>query len=61
MLMLVGVGLTEILVGIAVSMVVSYFTLKLLWKVLAGRKFYLFAFYCWLIGAVLLALNLSSF
>jgi undecaprenyl-diphosphatase len=60
-LTLAGVGLTEILVGIAVSLVVSYFALKLLWKALAGKKFYLFAFYCWLIGAVLLALSLSGF
>jgi undecaprenyl-diphosphatase len=60
-LTLVGVGWTEILVGIAVSMVVSYFALKLLWKALAGRKFYLFAFYCWLIGAALLALSLGGF
>jgi undecaprenyl-diphosphatase len=60
-LTLAGVGLTEILVGIAVSLVVSYFALKLLWKTLAGKKFYLFAFYCWLLGAVLLALSLSGF
>ena len=60
MLTLVGVGLMEILVGIAVSLVVSYFALKLLWKALAGKKFYLFAFYCWLIGALLLALSLSG-
>jgi len=60
-LTLAGVGLTEILVGIAVSLVVSYFALKLLWKALAGKKFYLFAFYCWLLGAVLLALSLSGF
>ncbi len=61
MLTLVGVGWTEILAGIAVSLVVSYFALKLLWKALAGKKFYLFAFYCWLIGALLLALSLSGF
>jgi undecaprenyl-diphosphatase len=60
MLTLVGVGVTEIFVGIAVSLVVSYFALKLLWKALAGRKFYLFAFYCWVIGAILLALSLSG-
>ena len=60
-LTLAGVGLTEILVGIAVSLVVSYFALKLLWKALAGKKFYLFAFYCWLLGTVLLALSLSGF
>jgi undecaprenyl-diphosphatase len=60
-LTLVGVGWTEILVGIAVSIVVSYFALKLLWKTLAGKKFYLFAFYCWLIGAILLMLILGNF
>lgn len=60
-LTLVGVGWTEILVGIAVSIVVSYFALKLLWKVLANKKFYLFAFYCWLIGAILLALSFGIF
>jgi undecaprenyl-diphosphatase len=60
-LTLVGVGWTEILIGIAVSLVVSYFALKLLWKALAGKKFYLFAFYCWLIGAILLALSLGNF
>ena len=60
-LTLVGVGWTEILVGITVSILVSYFALNLLWKALAGKKFYLFAFYCWLIGAVLLALSLGNF
>jgi undecaprenyl-diphosphatase len=60
-LTLVGVGWTEILVGISVSLVVSYFALKLLWKALAGKKFHLFAFYCWLIGAILLVLSLGNF
>ena len=60
-LTLVGVGWTEILVGIAVSIVVSYFALKLLWKTLAGKKFYLFAFYCWLTAAILLALSFANF
>jgi len=61
MLTLVGVGWTEILVGITVSLIVSYLALKLLWKALASKKFYLFAFYCWLIGVLLLTLNLSGF
>jgi undecaprenyl-diphosphatase len=60
-LTLVGVGWTEILIGITVSLVVSYFALKLLWKALAGKKFHLFAFYCWLIGAILLVLSLGNF
>jgi undecaprenyl-diphosphatase len=59
-LTLVDVGLTEILLGIAVSLVFSYFALKLLWRVLAGRKFYMFAFYCWLVGAALVALSFSG-
>jgi undecaprenyl-diphosphatase len=60
-LTLLGVGWTEILVGISISMVVSYLALKLLRRVLAGKKLYLFAFYCWLLGAILLALTLCKF
>ncbi len=52
-----GVGLTEILVGVAVSVIVSFFALKFLWRTLAGRRFYLFAFYCFVIGAVLVVLH----
>ncbi len=60
MLMPMGVGLTEIILGVAVSLIVSYFALRLLWKTLTGKKFYLFAFYCWVVGAALLALSLSG-
>ena len=60
-LTLVGVGWTEILVGITVSILVSYFALKLLWKALATTKFHLFAFYCWIVGTALLVLSLNSF
>jgi undecaprenyl-diphosphatase len=56
-LAIAGVGLTEILVGVAVSIVVSFFALKFLWRTLASRKFYLFAFYCFALGAVLVVLN----
>jgi undecaprenyl-diphosphatase len=57
-LVLAGVGWTEILVGIAVSMAVGYFALRLLRKIVADKKFYFFAFYCWLLSAVLIALSL---
>jgi undecaprenyl-diphosphatase len=53
-----GVEWTEILAGIAVSMVVGYFALKLLRKIVADKKFYFFAFYCWLLSIVLAALGL---
>jgi undecaprenyl-diphosphatase len=60
-LVLAGVGWTEILVGVVVSMVVGYFALNLLRKIIAHKKFYFFAFYCWLLSIVLIALSLSGF
>ena len=56
-----GLSWTEILIGIVAAMIVGYFALKLLWKTLALKKFHLFAFYCWLLGIALIALNLSGF
>jgi undecaprenyl-diphosphatase len=60
-LAIAGVGTTEVVVGCAVAIVVSFFALKFLWKTLAAKKFYLFAFYCWLIGIAIVALSLSGF
>lgn len=57
-LMLAGVDWTEILIGIAVSAVIGYFALRLLRKIVADKKFYLFAFYCWLLSIILTALSL---
>jgi undecaprenyl-diphosphatase len=59
MLAVVGITWTEILFGISVAILVGYLALKFLWKVLLNRKFYLFAFYCWLFGATLLTLTLG--
>lgn len=56
-----GIGSIEILVGVAFSMIVGYFALKLLRRVLQLKKFYAFAFYCWLIAIVLVGLGLSGF
>jgi len=56
-----GLEWTEILAGVTAAMIVGYFALKLLWKILAKKKFHLFAFYCWLLGIVLIALSLSGF
>ena len=57
----IGVDWKDIFLGITVSMIVGYFALKLLWKALAGRKFHLFALYCWLVGALLVILSLGAF
>lgn len=51
----------EIVAGAIIAMLVGYFALKLLWKILANRSFHFFAFYCWLLGAVLAALSLNGF
>jgi undecaprenyl-diphosphatase len=61
LLTLSGIGLTEIVVGIAISIVVSFLALKLLWRTLASRKFYFFAIYCAAIGALLIGLSLVGF
>jgi undecaprenyl-diphosphatase len=60
-LALAGVGWTEIVVGIAVSIAVSFLALKFLWQTLASRKFYLFAFYCFIIGTLLVVLSFFGF
>jgi undecaprenyl-diphosphatase len=60
-LALAGVEWTEILVGVAVSMVIGYFAVNLLRKIIANKKFYFFAFYCWLLSIVLITLSLSGF
>ncbi|MCW4045390.1 MAG: undecaprenyl-diphosphate phosphatase [Candidatus Bathyarchaeota archaeon] len=56
-LALSGVSWAEILVGVAVSMVIGYFALRLLRRIVADKKFHLFAFYCWLLSIVLVALG----
>jgi undecaprenyl-diphosphatase len=48
-----GLDYAEILAGAIAAMLVGYFALKLLWKIIAKRKFHLFAFYCWILGTVL--------
>jgi undecaprenyl-diphosphatase len=56
-----GLGWTDVLAGIIVAMFVGYLTLKLLWKILANRKFHFFAFYCWLLAIALIILSLGIF
>ncbi len=60
-LMSANIGIAEIFVGITVTVVVSVFALKLLWRTLVNRKFHLFAFYCAIIGILLIGLGLAGF
>ena len=61
MLATTGIGWTELSVGVAVTIIVGYFALKLLWKLIATRKFHYFAFYTWLLGTALIILALIGF
>ncbi len=56
-----GLGWTEIFAGTITAMLVGYFALKLLWKILTKKKFHFFAFYCWFIGILLFSLVLAGF
>jgi undecaprenyl-diphosphatase len=56
-----GLGITEIIAGCVVAIGISFLAVRLLWKTLANKKFYLFAFYCWLVGIALVTLSLGGF
>ncbi len=60
-LSLAGINATEILIGIIVSMLIGYLALKLLSRIVLRKKFYLFAFYCWLFAVVLVGLAFGGF
>ena len=51
----------DILIGITVSAIVGYFSLKLLKKSLEIAKFHLFAFYCWFLSFLLIILVVLGF
>ena len=56
-----GIGSVEIVAALAVCIAVSFLALKLVEKSLATKKFYLFSIYCFIIGAVMLALSFLGF
>ncbi len=53
-----GVNALDIAAGIIVTVVAGYLALRLLAKVVRGRKFHYFAFYTWALGIVLLLATL---
>jgi len=56
----ISTGLNELFVATIVAIIVGYFALKLLWKTLLRRKFYLFSFYCWLVGGLVIFIQVIS-
>jgi len=56
-----GIGITEVAAALIVGVAVSFAALKLLEKTLAAKKFWLFSIYCYVIGAVVLALGVMGY
>jgi undecaprenyl-diphosphatase len=56
-----GMSWIEVFVGVLVAMVVGYFALKLLWKILAIQKLHFFAFYCWFIALLSITFSFGGF
>ena len=54
-----GIDPVEVLAGIAVAVVAGYFALRLVSRVIQGKKFHYFAFYTWALGIALLILMLG--
>lgn len=60
-LSIAGIGILQIVTALAITIAVSFLALKLLWKSLAAKKFYLFSIYSLIIGIALVALGLLGF
>jgi undecaprenyl-diphosphatase len=58
---LAAISGTDIVVSLVMTVLVSFLALKLLWKTMAARKFYLFSIYCLTLGAALTILSLLGF
>jgi undecaprenyl-diphosphatase len=52
--LLISEDLLFMVVGVVVSMVVGYLSLKILLRLVRGQKFHWFAVYCWVAGALVL-------
>ncbi len=60
-LVLAGIGGLEVAAALIVTVAVSFLALKVLWKTLEAKKFYLFSIYSIIIGAALVVLVLFGF
>ena len=56
-LMVGEVDMVALLFGVLVSMMVGYVSLKLLLKIVLKEKFHLFAYYCWIIGLIIVVFS----
>jgi len=49
-----NVDVANLLLGAVVSMIVGYASLELLFRIVQKERFHLFAYYCWIVGVVLI-------
>ena len=54
------IDLVSLLLGLATTVVVGYFSLRLLLRVVLKERLYWFAFYCWILGFVVLAIQVLT-
>ncbi|UCE95485.1 MAG: undecaprenyl-diphosphate phosphatase [Candidatus Bathyarchaeota archaeon] len=53
-LLVSGEDVLAMLVGVVVSMIVGYLSLKALMRAVMNQKFHWFAFYCWIMGTLII-------
>ncbi len=56
-----GIGNTELLIAILITIIAGYISIKIVSKTIRSKKFHYFAIYTWLLGITLIALTLSGF
>jgi undecaprenyl-diphosphatase len=49
-----NIDLAPLFLGVIISMIVGYGSLKLLHRIVMNEKFHLFAYYCWALGIVII-------
>jgi undecaprenyl-diphosphatase len=53
-----GMDVVAVLFGALVSMIVGYVSLKLLLRIVMKGRLHLFAYYCWIVGAIIIVFSL---
>lgn len=56
----VGIDLFSVALGLTVTFVVGYIFLRLLFKLLVKEKFYVFAYYCWTLGLLIISTQILT-
>lgn len=56
-----GIEPFYVIISLAITVLVSFFALNILWKTIAAKKFYLFAIYCFFVGLFMIALGVLGF